>query len=178
MILSKSLDFPESHLPICEMKGLDKGPPSSRPYSESVELGLSHIHRTATVCCTQSSLDFCQTREGTGHSPQDHQPTLSPRKFWKQPPRSHFPSDRLHARRVTLPVWAFLYVNILLQMINVLPIRGGSCQLFETRAFSWGWGHAWRADVSREARGGSQGWKEGRRDGRSGPLLSTMQMLP
>lgn len=28
-----------------------------------------------------------------------------------------------------LPVWDFLSINIFLKMINVLPIRGGSCQL-------------------------------------------------
>lgn len=38
--------------------------------------------------------------------------------------------------------------------------------LSETRAFSWGCGHAWLVDMSPEARGGCHGWeKEGRENG-------------
>lgn len=128
VILSKSLAFLGPHFPICEMKGLDTEPPSSRPHSKGLlSLDLSHVYRTS-VYWTQSCLGFCQPLWAQVIRLRTINPPSSSSKTWSPAPQTSLPKQQAACPRDTLSVWGFLSVNIFLKMINVLPIRGGSCQ--------------------------------------------------
>lgn len=91
--------------------------------------GPVELRSNSHLSSTQPSLGFCQFPVGTGYLPTGP-PTLPFfQKDLEPVPQLSLPKQqKLHARRDTLPVWGFLSVNIFLKMINVLPIRGGSCQ--------------------------------------------------
>lgn len=86
---------------------------------------------------------------------------------------------RLQTRQRHIAWLGFLSVNIFLKMINVLPIRGGSCQLCLRRGpltGLWPWLACWCVSKDR-----SPGWKWGSgRElwGGSGPELSDYTDLP